>query len=224
MADLVLADPFRGDLARGGLNAVLIRYFGAAPDREHRALLSVLQIPPAPDRAITLGTGTVPKPDTNMQPNTVQPAGAGTLAFVQRAAQGDMAAIQSSKLALERFGSEAVRRYAVHIIKNHGGSSDRLHKIALREALAVPERPDEEHARKLDELRQASPAEFDRKYTQLQAEAHGRDIPLYTAYADDQGANYHLRDFAADELTVLKSHAQQLQALQSQGGSQGNRG
>ena len=159
----------------------------------------------------------MPKPDTGMQPNTVQPGGGDAQVFIQFAAQGDMAAIESSKLALERSGNEAVRRYAAQIIKDHNASSDRLHKIALREAIAVPERLDPDRARQLDELRQASGAEFDRKYLQMQAEGHDRDITTYQGYANDKGGNYHLRDFAADELTVLKSHAQQLQALQGQG-------
>lgn len=169
----------------------------------------------------TLGTGTVPKPDTGMQPNTVQPGNADARVFVQAVGLSSLAAIQSSKLALERSGNPAVRGYAAQIINDHTKSSDRLHKIALREAMAAPETLDDEHARKLDELRRASGAEFDAKYLQMQAEEHDRDIPIHAGYANDRGGDYHLRDFAADELPVLKSHAQQLQALRGQGGNAG---
>lgn len=172
----------------------------------------------------TLGTDTVPKPDTGMQVNTVQPAGGGARVFVQSVALSSMAAIEGSKLALERSGDPAVRRYAAQIINDHTRSSDRLRKIALTSAIAAPERLDDEHARKLDELRQASGAEFDRKYVQMQAEEHDRFLPIHTGYANDRGGNYHLRDFAADEVTVLKSHARQLQALPGRGGNAAPRG
>lgn len=55
LADLAPAGaPARGDLARGGLNAVLVRYLDAAPGRARRTALAVLRRPPDPGRAAAL--------------------------------------------------------------------------------------------------------------------------------------------------------------------------
>jgi len=159
-----------------------------------------------------------PKNQAQNQPaakSQAAPMKVSTADYVKKAAIGDMFEIESSKIAAEKATDKRLKDFAQKMVKDHGNSTEKL-KATLTKAKVndpMPTEMDAEHKQKVDKLRSASGAEFDRMYFEEQTKAHREAHALHDGYAQN-GDNAELKKTAADIAKVVQSHIKELEDIQ----------
>jgi putative membrane protein len=135
---------------------------------------------------------------------------------VQKAAMGDMLEVESSRLALNRSAAPEIKKLAQDMVDAHTMTSDELKARLVRAGLIVelPATLDDEHKRKVDDLRAASARDFDAKYLELQKEGHDEALSIHRDYAMN-GTLADLKAFAADTVPKIEMHLKMATDLQS---------
>ncbi len=128
--------------------------------------------------------------------------------FVQRASASSRFEIRSSELARQKAGSDVLKGFAQEMIRDHTTMGQRL-QAALGSA-ARPQTPEAElqepmFRKVLEQLEQASGAQFDQLYTEAQMNAHEDAVTLFRTYASS-GEDERLRAFAKESLPTLERH------------------
>lgn len=159
-------------------------------------------------------------PDQTMQPvNAAQDAasavvGAGSAAlaalntsdFVASAAMSDMFEIESSRMASGRAQNADVKRYADMMIAEHTTSSAELATAARGvEDAVIPATLDQRRLGLLDNVRGASPVDFDDTYLDQQIAAHTETLAFMRGYAE-RGDNPALKAHAAKVAPIVQRH------------------
>lgn len=159
-------------------------------------------------------------PDQTMEPvNAAQDAasavtGAGSAAlaslntadFVAAAAMSDMFEIESSRMAVGRSQNADVKRFAQMMIDHHTKTSAELKTAAQGvEDAVIPTELDQRRKGMLDNLRGASPADFDDRYLDQQTAAHTETLAFMRGYAE-AGDNQGLKAFAAKGAPIVQQH------------------
>jgi putative membrane protein len=139
------------------------------------------------------------------QQSAAAPA-ASTASFLNSVAAGNQFEIDSSKLALSRSKSDAVKRFAQRMVDDHTEAAGKF-KIAVTEAKLTPpsEKLDAKHQAVFDSLTAANDASFDKLYIDAQYKAHVETVDLFKAYAKG-GDNARMKQFANELLPTLQAH------------------
>lgn len=141
---------------------------------------------------------------------------ADTREYVQKAAMGDMFEVEASRVALARARAANVKSFAQEMIDAHTKTTDELKARLVRAGLIVetPTMLDDEHQKKLDELKAASAQDFDARYVAQQRDAHEEALMLHRDYAM-HGAVADLKALAADTVPKIEMHVKMAAELQS---------
>ncbi len=131
--------------------------------------------------------------------------------FVNKAVDGSMFEVGSSRLAEGRMRAAAVKDFAKSMIADHGSSNANLAAIASRQKLTVPKKLDLKHKTDI-ELLQNGKAPVDNAYIQMQLHAHINAVELFESYARD-GDNAELKAFAQRTLPTLKIHQETIEKI-----------
>ena len=136
--------------------------------------------------------------------------------YVQKAAMGDMLEVESSRLALNRSATPEIKKLAQDMVDAHTMTSDGLKARLVRAGLIVelPAMLDDEHKKKVDDLRAATARDFDAKYLELQKEGHDEALNIHRDYAMN-GTLADLKAFAADTVPKIEMHLKMATDLQS---------
>lgn len=147
--------------------------------------------------------------------------------FLRLAAMSDRFEIASSRLVGEKSQNAQVKEFAQHMIRDHEKTSRELMQHQPHATGAGTSTPpqgtapgsprqdglDQQHAALLQQLQQASGAEFDRLYIRQQVMAHQQAVDLFRNYSQS-GDNAQLKQWAAQTLPALEQHLQMAQRLQ----------
>jgi len=125
--------------------------------------------------------------------------------FGAAAAAGGMAEIATSRIALERAGSDEVRMFAQQMINDHTKVNRELMNLAAQKSLAVPTALDIKDQAESAVLVALSGEEFDAAYIKGQYAGHICAVNQFEAEAKF-GRDADLRAFAAKNLPALKEH------------------
>ncbi|MBK3466202.1 MULTISPECIES: DUF4142 domain-containing protein [Pseudomonas] len=139
--------------------------------------------------------------------------------FVDNAAAGGIAEIETSRLALEKSQSADIKQFAEMMITDHGKANDELATIAKAHDIEVPDTTTlvKQAKEKILEMRDDS---FDAAYANNQVKAHEDTIELFKKQAntvtDDKvkGAT-ELKAFAQKMLPGLEKHLSAAKELQA---------
>ena len=139
--------------------------------------------------------------------------------FVDNAAAGGIAEIETSRLALEKSSSADIKQFANMMITDHSKANDELAALAKKNDIEVPDTTTlvKQAKEKLLEMRDES---FDPAYANNQVKAHEETIALFEKEAntvtDDKtkGAT-ELKAFAQKMLPSLKQHLEMAKKLQA---------
>jgi len=173
--------------------------------------------------------GVVPQPPAGPgAPGVVPQKALDDRAFVQMAAQANLAEINLGNLALKKAASPEVKEFAQKMIQDHTMANKKLLDLAnkLNLALAAATTMDPKHQMLAKKLMALQGAEFDRAYMDAMVKDHQEAIALVEAQAKG-GEREELRQFAAQALPHLQEHlqlAQQVQQNLQQGGAGGQKG
>lgn len=136
-----------------------------------------------------------------------------TADFLKKAAVGNKFEIDSSKLALDKSKSEAVRTFANMMIKDHGEAAVKMRAAVTEAQLSAPaDALDARHKQTLDDLSTKDGSAFDKAYVEAQLKGHEETVALFQAYAN-VGDNARIKRFAKDLLPTLQMHLEHVRKL-----------
>lgn len=136
-------------------------------------------------------------------------------AYVSSAFMGDMYEIEAANIALERSQNEAVRALAQAIRTEHAAGRRTLEGLAAAEtpSLVLPGELDQRRQGLIDNLRNATPADFDRVYVDQLIAAHEEAVTLNRTFADHSDTPGLVKNALA-VLPRVESHLEQARSLQ----------
>jgi len=93
-------------------------------------------------------------------------------------AQANMAEVQAGKLAQQKASSDDVKKFAEHMVEDHGKMLDKQETMAQAKGVSLPKGPGRAERAALKKLEAASGAEFDRTYVQQMVQGHEKALKL----------------------------------------------
>jgi putative membrane protein len=132
--------------------------------------------------------------------------------FWTEAAQGGMAEVQLSNLALQKTQSEAVRQFAQQMVTDHTAANNELMQLASSKNVTLPTTMDSKHQSIMTKLQGRSGADFDRDYMKAMVDDHEKAVKLFTEQSQ-KGTDTDAKAFAAKTLPTLQNHLQMARSL-----------
>ena len=121
--------------------------------------------------------------------------------------------IESSKLAVAKTHSDAVRAFASRMIKDHVRLGTEFEQAVSDAGLKLPPaRMDSQGRFTCDDLRSKLAADLDKEYVQAQYNGHAETVAMFRAYANS-GEDARLKRFAAETLPILEAHLAEVKKL-----------
>jgi len=125
--------------------------------------------------------------------------------FIMEASSGGQFEVASSRLALQKSDSAAVKKFAQRMVDDHTRVNQELDGL-LRQRGVVPATDlSLHHEAMIDKLQRLSGAEFDRTYWKQQLLAHEEALAVFEGESR-HGQDPNLRTFAGRTLTALTQH------------------
>ncbi|HTV52405.1 MAG TPA: DUF4142 domain-containing protein [Steroidobacteraceae bacterium] len=139
-------------------------------------------------------------------------------AFLEKAAQGNIAEVETGRLLEQHATDPAVKRFAERMIHDHTKANDELASVAQNLGVELPTKPDRMDEHELMRLQAMSgePAKLDSTYSHTMVQDHKMDIREYE-HEVKAAQNPQVRAYAEQTLPTLKEHlalAEQLPANQ----------
>jgi putative membrane protein len=98
--------------------------------------------------------------------------------MVREIAQADMAEVAAGKLGASKAQSAEVKKFAQHMVDDHGKHLGDLRKMAKTKGTQLPSAPDKKHQDAMKKLESASGAEFDKAYMTQMVKDHEDALKL----------------------------------------------
>jgi putative membrane protein len=136
------------------------------------------------------------------QPSSIQPPPAQR-DFLSEAARANLFEIEASRIAIERGGSAAVRRFAEATLRDRISVDTDLQQLAASVGVVLPSRLNDTLRARLDLLEQLRGRNFDRAY----AHTVGVLVQEETLAAFERAADRHgerVQRFAAEQIPALR--------------------
>ena len=164
-----------------------------------------------------------PEPSTSKNTDPKVMATSSTLAsddktFAEKALSGGRFEVESSRIALEKAYSGKIRDFANMMIADHGQANQELENLARQKGVSVPTTLDADAQAKVDELRQLDGDPFDKRYREMQIDAHDEAIRLFQKASRD-AQDRDVRSFATKTLPTLQKHRDRLDEIQNNSGT-----
>ncbi|MFI6453282.1 DUF4142 domain-containing protein [Streptosporangium amethystogenes] len=132
--------------------------------------------------------------------------------FLVQAHQSNLTEIESSKAALEKTAGQQdqkatriVRKLAKHFIKDHKKLDKAVRRVSDQLGVKLPDTPNTEQRKQLDQLSALSGAEFDRAW--ISAELHGHHETLAAVEQEiENGSSPEVKKLATVAKPVVQEH------------------
>lgn len=125
--------------------------------------------------------------------------------FAIKAAQGGMAEVKDSSLALNKSRNPRVRAIAKRMVQEHTAANEELKGVAERKGMALPKQTDPMHKMAHAKLARLSGSTFDRAYMAGQEKDHAATVKLFQKEIA-LGRDKDLSSFAAKNLPAIQDH------------------
>lgn len=138
--------------------------------------------------------------------------------FIKKASISSLFEIESSKVALDRSKNSQVKNLANKLIEDHTATNKKLKETLTKEKLRFPMNMtlDEDHTEKVDDLKEASESEFDKRYIALMLDGHKNAIDSFQDFLNAKDTHPALRNFAEQTLPALKKHLEEVGSINKQ--------
>jgi putative membrane protein len=98
--------------------------------------------------------------------------------YFQEMAQANLAEIETGKLAQNKASSDDVKKYAQHMVEDHGTMLQEQQAMAKAKGVSLPKQPKKEHQSALKKLQGVSGEQFDRAYMEQMVKDHEKTLKL----------------------------------------------
>lgn len=129
----------------------------------------------------------------------------GDAEFATKAAAGGMAEVALGKLALEKSTNPKIKEFATMMVNDHGKANEELIAIAKTKNITLPTAVDEEHQKKINDLKLKLGGDFDKAYVEAMVDGHKSTLKLMQDEAKD-GKDADVKAFAARTAPTVESH------------------
>ena len=144
---------------------------------------------------------------TAMPATTSEPAPA-TQDFVNAAASGGLFEVEAGKVAEAQGQNKDIKSFGARMVKDHTKVNKELQAAVKADKagnLQLPTDMTADQRSKLDQLKNAKGADFDKAYAQAMVDDHKEDLGKFQAYAQG-GDDPKIRAFARKTAAVVKMH------------------
>jgi len=127
------------------------------------------------------------------------------MAFLQKAAQGQLAEIALGKLALKKASHKEVKEFGAEIIEDHQYASQELNELSAEEGIYLPAQLDDKHKAQQQRLSHLSGKEFDGAFIACLLNNHRKVLKEFEKNAA-MSQNAKVRHWAEATLPILTVH------------------
>jgi putative membrane protein len=135
----------------------------------------------------------------------------GDVKFLQKAAAGNLAEIELSKLAQQKAMRGEVKQFADRMVQDHGRANDELKVIAAANGVTLPAAIDKKTSKENDKLAKLSGMDFDIAYMKVMLADHKKAVHEFQERVKSRKDN-DARKYAEKMLPILISHREAAQA------------
>lgn len=133
--------------------------------------------------------------------------------FIDQAASAGKAEVELADLAEQKATTDAVRKFAQSVKKDHEQANEKLHTIVSQKGVELPAQPASKQQREKDRLAKLEGNKFDREYAEAMVKDHKKVIDNFEKEAKD-GKDADLKTFAAQSLPKLREHLEHAKQLE----------
>ena len=137
-----------------------------------------------------------------------------TGAFVSNASQSDMYEVQAAKIAQTRSKSAEIKAFAKMMVAEHTAMMNEMAPLVKAAGKAPATELDQRRKGFVDNLNQATDANFDKTYVDQQVAAHEEALTLMKGYAD-AGDDAGLKAGAGKAVPKVQMHLDKIKAIQA---------
>lgn len=137
-----------------------------------------------------------------------------TGAFVSNASQSDMYEIAAAKMAQTRSKNAQVKEFAKTMVTDHTAMMNEMAPLVKAAGKEPAKELDQRRNGFVDNLKQATDANFDKTYIDQQVNAHEEALTLMKGYADN-GDDAGLKAGAAKAVPKIQAHLDKAKSIQT---------
>ena len=145
-------------------------------------------------------------------------AGKGDAKALQDLAQANMAEVAAGKLASQKAQSPEVKKFAQHMLDDHGKQLAEVKQMAQSKEVTLPAAPNARHQSAMKKLEGMSGEEFDRAYMSQMVKDHGEALTLVQKTAK-QSKDGQLKAAAQKAEPEIRAHLDMAQKLSGRTGA-----
>ena len=131
-------------------------------------------------------------------------------------AQANMAEVETGKLAAEKAQNAEVKKFAQHMVDEHGKMLQEVQQLAQSKGVDLPTEPNRKQQSAKEKLGKASGQQFDKEYVSLMVKDHSEDVKEVEKIARN-AKDGDVKNAAQSALPHIKEHLQMVQQLAAQG-------
>jgi putative membrane protein len=140
--------------------------------------------------------------------------------FIELARSGGMAEVELSRIAKDRSGNEAVRKFADRMISDHTSAHAELQSLVSPRTPPPATTLTDAQRTAIESLRtERDVAVLDRAYATQMVKDHQETVNLFEKAASQADMDPNIRDYARRTLPTLKTHLEEAKALSTEFGS-----
>lgn len=132
--------------------------------------------------------------------------------FMKDLGEGNLAEVETGKLAQQKGNKEDVKAFGAMMVKDHTQALQQLQMLASRKNVPLPKAPDAKHAAAAKSLQAANGDGFDKQYAAMAVSDHEQTLSLLKKVEQD-AKDTDLRKYAADTQPVVAGHLEHAQKL-----------
>jgi putative membrane protein len=136
--------------------------------------------------------------------------------FLTEAADARMMDLEQGKLASTKGGTAEVRQYGQWMVKDQTRMLTELRVLAASKNIVLPNDLSHKKANALDDLKEKSGEEFDKKFIDMMRIDHKRDVDEFEDALEFRDPD--IKQYAQTYLPVVKSHLEKIEAINESSG------
>ena len=133
--------------------------------------------------------------------------------FATKAASGGMMEVELGKIAMANSSMPSVTQFGQTMVNDHSAANEELKATAQSKNIALPDRPDNDKQKMIDDLREKKGRDFDKDYIDMMVKDHKEDIELFEKEAE-KGNDADLKAWANSKLPTLREHLRMAESIQ----------
>ncbi|HSR19153.1 MAG TPA: DUF4142 domain-containing protein [Ignavibacteriaceae bacterium] len=135
--------------------------------------------------------------------------------FIKKAVIGGMMEVELGKYAQQNAASQSVKDFGKMMETDHSKAIDELKSLAQKNNFTVPDKMDEKHMDKVENLKAQKGGDFDKAYMDMMVEDHEKNIDKFQG-ALNRVQNSELKDWISKTLPTIKNHLAQAKKINDQ--------